>query len=149
MRQIFIVLFFLCSCSYFEEEEVYLQGKREEVFKKKEEKLIRSKLYKNGYRFRIHVKKLPGKPDIVLHKHKTILNVHGCYWHYHGCAHSNVPKTKTQYWIERLELNKKRDFINKNKLIKLGWKVIDVWECTLKRKNIDKTFNILERLIIA
>ena len=115
----------------------------------KPEKLIRSKLYKNGYRFRIHVKKLPGKPDIVLHKHKTILNVHGCYWHYHGCAHSNVPKTKTQYWIERLELNKKRDFINKNKLIKLGWKVIDVWECTLKRKNIDKTFNILERLIIA
>ena len=115
----------------------------------KPEKLIRSKLYENGYRFRIHVKKLPGKPDIVLHKHKTILNVHGCYWHYHGCAHSNVPKTKTQYWIERLELNKKRDFLNKSKLIKLGWKVIDVWECTLKRKNIDKTFNTLERLIIA
>ena len=115
----------------------------------KPEKLIRSILYKNGYRFRIHVKKLPGKPDIVLHKHKTILNVHGCYWHYHGCAHSNVPKTKTQYWIERLELNKKRDFINKDKLKKLGWKVIDVWECTLKGKNIDKTFNTLERLIIA
>ena len=113
------------------------------------EKLIRSILYKNGYRFRIHVKKLPGKPDIVLHKHKTILNVHGCYWHYHGCAYSNVPKTKTQYWIEKLELNKKRDFINKNKLIKLGWKVIDVWECTLKRKYINKTFNTLERLIIA
>ena len=115
----------------------------------KPEKLIRSLLYKNGYRFRIHVKKLPGKPDIVLHKHKTILNVHGCYWHYHGCAYSNVPKTKTQYWIERLELNKKRDFINKDKLKKLGWKVIDVWECTLKGKNIDKTFNTLERLIIA
>ena len=63
--------------------------------------------------------------------------------------HSNIPKTKTQYWIERLELNKKRDFLNKSKLIKLGWKVIDVWECTLKRKNIDKTFNTLERLIIA
>ena len=77
----------------------------------KPEKLIRSILYKNGYRFRIHVKKLPGNPDIVLHKHKTILNVHGCYWHYHGCAHSNVPKTKTQYWIERLELNKKRESI--------------------------------------
>ena len=115
----------------------------------KPEKLIRSLLYKNGYRFRIHVKKLPGKPDIVLHKHKTILNVHGCYWHYHGCAYSNVPKTKTQYWIERLELNKKRDFINKTKLKKLGWKVIDVWECSLKRKYIIKTFNTLERLIIA
>ena len=115
----------------------------------KPEKIVRSLLYKNGYRFRIHAKKLPGKPDIVLKKHKTIVNVHGCYWHYHGCAQSNIPKTKTQYWIERLELNKKRDFLNKSKLIKLGWKVIDVWECTLKRKNIDKTFNTLERLIIA
>jgi len=115
----------------------------------KPEKAIRSLLYKNGYRFRIHEKKLPGKPDIVLKKHKTIINVHGCYWHYHGCAYSNIPKTKTQYWIERLELNKKRDFLNKSKLIQLGWKVIDVWECTLKRKNIDKTFNTLERLIIA
>ena len=115
----------------------------------KPEKIIRSLLFKNGYRFKIHEKKLPGKPDIVLNKHKTIVNVHGCYWHYHGCANSNVPKTKTQYWIERLELNKKRDFLNKSKLIKLGWKVIDVWECTLKRKNINKTFNTLERLIIA
>ena len=115
----------------------------------KPEKQIRSLLYKNGYRFRIHEKKLPGKPDIILKKHKTIINVHGCYWHYHGCAYSNIPKTKTQYWIERLELNKKRDFLNKSKLIKLGWKVIDVWECTLKEKNINKTFNTLERLIIA
>ena len=115
----------------------------------KPEKAIRSMLYKNGYRFRIHEKKLPGKPDIILKKHKTIINVHGCYWHYHGCAYSNIPKTKTQYWIERLELNKKRDFLNKSKLIKLGWKVIDVWECTLKEKNINKTFNTLERLIIA
>ena len=115
----------------------------------KPEKIIRSLLYKNGYRFRIHKKELPGKPDIVINRHKTIINVHGCYWHYHGCAYSNVPKTKTQYWIERLELNKKRDFLNKSKLIKLGWKVIDVWECTLKEKNINKTFNTLERLIIA
>jgi DNA mismatch endonuclease (patch repair protein) len=115
----------------------------------KPEKIVRSLLYKNGYRFRIHAKKLPGKPDIVLKKHKTIVNIHGCYWHYHGCSSSNIPKTQTQYWIERLELNKKRDFLNKSKLIKLGWKVIDVWECTLKRNNIEKTFNTLERLIAA
>jgi len=113
------------------------------------EQRVRKMLSGMGYRYRLYVKELPGKPDIVLSKHKTIVNVHGCYWHYHGCEHSNVPKTKTQYWIERLELNKKRDFLNKSKLIKLGWKVIDVWECTLKRKNIDKTFNTLERLIIA
>ena len=115
----------------------------------KPEKIIRSLLFKNGYRFKIHAKKLPGKPDIVLPKYKAIVNIHGCYWHYHGCTSSNVPKTQTQYWIERLEHNKKRDFQNKNKLINLGWKVIDVWECTLKRNNIEKTFNTLERLITA
>ena len=115
----------------------------------KPEKIIRSLLFKNGYRFKIHAKKLPGKPDIVLPKYKAIVNIHGCYWHYHGCTSSNVPKTQTQYWIERLEHNKKRDFQNKNKLINLGWKVIDVWECTLKNKNIEKTFNTLERLIAA
>jgi len=115
----------------------------------KPEKIIRSLLFKNGYRFKIHAKKLPGKPDIVLPKYKAIVNIHGCYWHYHGCTSSNVPKTQTQYWIERLEHNKKRDFQNKNKLINLGWKVIDVWECTLKRNNIEKTFNTLERLIAA
>ena len=115
----------------------------------KPELVVRKFLHKKGLRYRLHNTKLPGKPDIVLKKHNTIVNVHGCYWHYHGCAHSNIPKTKTQYWIERLELNKKRDFLNKSKLIKLGWKVIDVWECTLKRKNITKTFNTLERLIIA
>jgi len=113
------------------------------------EKIIRSLLFNKGYRFRIHEKKLPGKPDIVLPKYKVILNVHGCYWHYHGCNYSNIPKTKTKYWIERLQYNKKRDFLNKSKLEELGWKVIDIWECTLKKKNLKKTLNTLERLIIA
>ena len=115
----------------------------------KPEILVRSQLFKMGYRFKIHDKNLPGKPDIIIPKYKVILNIHGCYWHFHGCPKSNVPKTKTQYWIERLEHNKRRDFINKNKLVELGWKVIDVWECTLEKKNLNKTFNTLERLIIA
>ena len=111
------------------------------------EKKIRSILFSKGYRFKIHDKKLPGKPDIVLPKHKTIINVNGCFWHYHGCSRSNVPKTKTKYWLEKLENNKSRDSQNKRKLRKLGWKVIDVWECTLKRRNIDKTFDKLQRMI--
>ncbi len=111
------------------------------------EKKIRSILFLKGYRFKIHHKKLPGKPDIVLPKHKTIINVNGCFWHYHGCSRSNVPKTKTKYWLEKLENNKSRDSQNKRKLRKLGWKVIDVWECTLKRRNIDKTFDKLQRMI--
>ena len=113
----------------------------------KPEILIRSLLFSKGYRFKIHDKKLPGKPDIVMPKLKTVVNVHGCYWHYHGCSRSNVPKTKTKYWLEKLENNKRRDSQNKRKLTKLGWKVIDVWECMLKRRNIDKTFDKLQRTI--
>ena len=113
----------------------------------KPEILIRSLLFSKGYRFKIHDKKLPGKPDIVMPKLKTVVNIHGCYWHYHGCSRSNVPKTKTKYWLEKLENNKRRDSQNKRKLTKLGWRVIDVWECTLKRRNIDKTFDKLQRMI--
>ena len=113
------------------------------------EKKIRSILFLRGYRFKIHDKKLPGKPDIVLPKYKTVINVNGCFWHYHGCVISNVPRTKTGYWIDKFENNKKRDFQNKKKLKELGWKVIDVWECTLKKENLKNTFNKLERLIAA
>ena len=115
----------------------------------KPELIIRKLLFSKGYRFKIHDKKLPGKPDIVMPKRKVVVNVHGCYWHYHGCSRSNVPKTQTRYWVDKLENNKRRDFQNKRKLKKLGWRVIDVWECTLKKKNLEKTFNRLERLIAA
>jgi len=113
----------------------------------KPELAIRKILYSKGYRYKIHHKKLPGKPDIVLTKLKTIINVHGCYWHYHGCEKSCIPKTRSEYWLARLEANKSRDFFNKQKLIKLGWKVIDLWECTLNKNNIFKTFARLERQI--
>ena len=77
----------------------------------KPELAIRKILYSKGYRYKIHHKKLPGKPDIVLTKLKTIINVHGCYWHYHGCEKSCIPKTRSEYWLTRLEDNKKRDFM--------------------------------------
>ena len=115
----------------------------------KPELVIRKLLHSKGYRYKIHDKKLPGKPDIVMPKRKGVVNVHGCYWHYHGCSRSNIPKTQTEYWVDKLEHNKRRDFQNKRKLKKLGWKVIDVWECTLRKKNLEKTFNRLERLIAA
>ena len=115
----------------------------------KPELVIRKLLHSKGYRYKIHDKKLPGKPDIVMPKLKVVINVHGCYWHYHGCSRSNIPKTQTEYWLDKLESNKRRDFQNKRKLKKLGWRVIDVWECTLKKRNLEKTFNRLERLIAA
>ena len=108
---------------------------------------IRSILFSKGYRFILHDKRLPGKPDIVLPKHKVVINVNGCFWHHHGCGKCNIPRSKTNYWLDRFEINKQRDFINKKKLKKLGWKIIDIWECTLEPKKINNTFKNLELFI--
>ena len=77
---------------------------------------IRSILFSKGYRFKVHDKKLPGKPDIVLPKHKVVINVNGCFWHYHGCGKCNIPKSKTKYWLNRFEINKKRDKLHKSRV---------------------------------
>ena len=113
----------------------------------KPELAIRSLLWSKGYRFKIHDKTLPGKPDVVLPKHKTIINIHGCFWHNHGCNRSNLPKTRSEYWYNELEGNKERDFTNKSRLKELGWKVIDLWECTLVKKELPKTMQKLERML--
>ena len=113
----------------------------------KPELTIRSLLWSKGYRYKIHDKKLPGKPDIVLPKHKAIINIQGCFWHNHGCNRSNLPKTRTEYWYNELENNKERDFVNKSRLKELGWKVIDLWECTLIKSELAKTMQKLERLL--
>ena len=89
-------------------------NKRNKSKNTKPELAIRSLLWSKGFRFRIHAKKLPGKPDVVLNKYKTIINVHGCFWHNHGCSKSNLPKTRTSYWHKALEDNKIRDFVNKD-----------------------------------
>jgi len=113
----------------------------------KPELAIRSLLWSKGYRYKIHDKKLPGKPDIVLPKHKAIINIQGCFWHNHGCNKSNLPKTRTAYWYNELENNKERDFVNKSRLKELGWKVIDLWECTLIKSELTKTMQKLERML--
>ena len=113
----------------------------------KPELTIRSLLWSKGYRYKIHDKKLPGKPDIVLPKHKAIINIQGCFWHNHGCNRSNLPKTRTEYWYNELENNKERDFVNKSRLKELGWKVIDLWECTLIKSELAKTMQKLERML--
>ena len=113
----------------------------------KPELAIRSLLWSKGYRYKVHDKKLPGKPDIVLPKHKAIINIQGCFWHNHGCNRSNLPKTRTEYWYNELENNKERDFVNKSRLKELGWKVIDLWECTLVKEELPKTMQKLERML--
>ena len=103
----------------------------------KPEILVRRYLHGLGYRFRLHDNKLPGKPDIVLKKHMTVIQVNGCFWHMHGCKFSNLPKSNKKYWIPKLKKNRERDRINTRKLKKLGWKVVSLYECKVKN-NYDK-----------
>ena len=99
----------------------------------KPELIVRSLLHHLGYRFRLHSKKLPGKPDIVLAKHKTAIFVHGCFWHRHeGCSRATIPKSNQEYWIAKFERNVQR-FNEVSKQIQvLGWNVVVVWECEVK-----------------
>lgn len=100
----------------------------------KPEKILRSALFSLGYRFRLHRKDLPGKPDIVLPKYKTVIFVHGCFWHYHAdCREGRVPSTNSKFWKEKLEKNVNRDKQHNEKLSAAGWKVITVWECEVER----------------
>lgn len=110
----------------------------------KPEVLVRKFLHKNGLRFRLHDKSLLGKPDITLPKYKTAVFVHGCFWHGHkGCKYYVVPKTKTEWWLNKINTNSLNDDKAHKALLDLGWKVIQVWECELKSKQIDITLSKL------
>lgn len=96
---------------------------------------VRSYLFKLGYRFRKNVKNLPGKPDIVLPKYKTVIFVNGCFGHRHsGCRFASVPKSRIEYWNEKFRRNTENDSKNKEILESMGWKVIVLWECDLKKQ---------------
>lgn len=103
----------------------------------KPEMLVRSLLHQMGYRFRLHRKDLPGTPDIVLPKYKTIIFVHGCYWHRHkGCKYAYTPKSRVGFWQKKFQGNVERDRKHKRALKTLGWKVIVIWECQTKLLNL-------------
>ena len=115
----------------------------------KPELLVRKYLHSRGLRFRLHDKKLPGKPDIVLPKYRTVIQVHGCFWHKHeGCKYFVVPKTRTEWWLEKINKTARNDKDNVAKLEQLGWKTIVIWECELKSKDKEVALNSLfERVI--
>ncbi len=95
--------------------------------------LLRSALHKMGIRFRVHYKGLPGRPDIVLPKHRTAVFVHGCFWHQHsGCVEAALPKTNQEYWTHKLQANVKRDRKNQLTIRKEGWLVFQFWECEIE-----------------
>ncbi len=104
----------------------------------KPEMIVRSLLHRMGYRFRLHVKTLPAKPDIVLPKYKTIIFIHGCFWHKHSdCKEATTPKSNTAFWQTKLAKNVERDRKKKEKLKRLGWDIIVIWECEIK-KSLDR-----------
>jgi DNA mismatch endonuclease (patch repair protein) len=98
----------------------------------KPEVLVRSALHRAGFRFRIHNHTLPGRPDIVLAKHRTVVFVHGCFWHRHGCALSSDPTTRRAFWREKFARNVARDKRTAAALRRAGWRVLTVWECSLR-----------------
>jgi len=110
----------------------------------KPELLVRKFLHSNGFRYSLHNKKLPGKPDIVLTKYKTVIFIHGCFWHGHkNCKYFVVPKTRTKFWLNKIATNKANDEKAVKALRKDGWKVITVWECKLKQGKVEKTLSTL------
>lgn len=100
----------------------------------KPEILVRKFLFSKGFRFRINDKRYSGKPDIVLPKFKTIIFIHGCFWHGHSCKRGNLPDTNKEFWENKISNTKKRDVKNKRELETLGWKVIIIWQCEISSK---------------
>lgn len=124
----------------------------------KPELIVRSLLHKMGYRFRLNGKVsrkyhpkgiLPGKPDIVMAKYKTVIFVHGCFWHRHkGCKDAVIPKTRTDWWLEKLNGNVERDKRNTGILKAAGWKIITIFECEAEEKTKKKMISKLEKIKI-
>jgi len=111
------------------------------------ELLVRSLLHKLGYRFRIHRKDLPGKPDIILPRYKTVVFVHGCYWHRHkGCKYAYTPKSRVSFWAEKFKGNVERDKKHQKQLKEMGWTVHVIWECEVE-KDIEKVRARLQQLL--
>lgn len=107
---------------------------------------VRKYLHALGFRYRLHVKELPGKPDIVLPKYRTAVFVHGCFWHRHrGCRYASMPKSNVKFWIEKFKLNVARDKRNAVALRKAGWRCLTIWGCETKlNENLDR---LAERIV--
>lgn len=97
----------------------------------KPEVLVRKRLFSLGFRYRLHSKKLPGNPDIVLPKYSVVIFVNGCFWHQHNCPRARQPRTRIQWWRRKLNANVERDKKNHCLLMKKGWRVLVIWECKI------------------
>ncbi len=113
--------------------------------------IVRRFLFHHGFRYRLHDKRIPGSPDIVLPRYHTVIFVNGCFWHSHDCLHSKLPKTNTDFWEAKMRRNKERDAYNYSKLHSMGWYVILIWECELKpskrNETLENLMSVLNKLI--
>jgi DNA mismatch endonuclease (patch repair protein) len=135
------------------EMDIWDKEKRSEVMSKirskntKPEMTLRKALFAKGFRYRVNDKKLPGKPDLVFPKYKTVIFVHGCFWHRHeGCKYAYTPKTNTKFWVDKITSNSERDKINFQKLTALGWNVLTVWECEIRHKYKHNISPLVDRI---
>ena len=103
---------------------------------------VRRTIWAEGFRYRLHVRKLPGKPDMALKKYRLAIFVHGCFWHHHGCANDRRPASNREYWDRKLDGNAERDARHRSQLQEMGWTVVTIWECSLK----DDTESLLKHL---
>jgi DNA mismatch endonuclease (patch repair protein) len=123
--------------------DVFSKAKRSQIMSKisgketKPEILVRKSLFAQGFRYRKNDKRFPGKPDIVLPKYKTVIFVHGCFWHCHqGCKKSALPQTNHEFWKNKIQRNADRDKLNQKELKKLGWKIIIIWQCQIRNREL-------------
>lgn len=122
--------------------DIYSKNKRSKIMSKissketKYEILVRKFLFKKGFRYRKNDKRLPGKPDIVLPKYKTVIFIHGCFWHGHHCKAGKLPETNKDFWENKINSNIERDKNDQLILGKLGWKILIIWQCELENKKM-------------
>jgi len=110
----------------------------------KPEILVRKCLFRYGFRYKLHDRTLPGKPDMVFPRYKTVVFIHGCFWHGHkGCQYFVIPKTRRKWWIEKIKRNQQLDAEHNRELKNMGWNIITVFECRLKPKKRDSTLDQL------
>lgn len=134
--------------------DVFSKKKRSEVMSKikghdtKLEIKVRQRLFRNGYRFRKNDRRYPGKPDILLPKYKTVIQIHGCFWHGHKrCKYFVVPKTRTEFWMGKIEANRRNDEKNRKLLKKIGFSVLTLWECRLE-KDFEKQMTLITKYLV-
>lgn len=112
------------------------------------ELLVRSALHRRGFRFRLHGKRLPGRPDLVFRRYRAVIFVHGCFWHGHRCPMSRMPQSRTEYWQKKIRRNRERDQQAVEALSEAGWRSLTVWECAVRRTDSARLAEVFDEITL-